>query len=124
MAVRNVLLIDRDADTLHIYRTALELNGFGVRQARSGQEALEVLRQFDADVVVQELEIGTMSGIELIRSIRGGVRRKDIPILIVSAQVGTRAQDDAVVAGCSSFLAKPCRPSEMLAEVQRLVGSA
>jgi CheY-like chemotaxis protein len=121
MISRNVLLVNGDEPTRDIYQTHLESNGYAVRQARSALEALGMVEQSVPDVIVQELDLGTFGGLELLRAMRAAVRTRSISIIVVSARVLDADREDARAAGCDAFLAKPCTPSQMLAQVHLLL---
>jgi two-component system cell cycle response regulator DivK len=121
MTSRNVLLVNGDEPTRDIYQTHLESNGYAVRQARSGLEALGLVEQSVPDLIVQELDLGTFGGLELIRALRAEARTRAVSIIVVSARVLDGDREDARVAGCDAFLSKPCTPSQMLAQVHLLL---
>jgi CheY-like chemotaxis protein len=121
MISRNVLLVNGDEPTRDIYQTHLESNGYAVRQARSGLEALGLVEQAVPDLIVQELDLGTFGGLDLIRALRAKARTRAVNIIVVSAHVLDGDREDARVAGCDAFLPKPCTPSQMLAQVHLLL---
>ena len=121
MISRNVLLVNGDEPTRDIYQTHLESNGYAVRQARSGLEALGLVEQSVPDLIVQELDLGAFGGFDLIRTLRAQARTRAVTIIVVSARVLDSDREDARVAGCDAFLAKPCTPSQMLAQVHLLL---
>jgi CheY-like chemotaxis protein len=119
MNVKRVLLVNGDEHTRHAYRILLQLNGFRVREAGDGVAALEAVRQEPPDLIVQELRLGAVDGLELIRSVKRSEATRHIWILVISSQV--LDGEKATRAGCDGFLAKPCRPSQMLAAAQRML---
>lgn len=121
MISRNVLLVNGDEPTRDLYQTHLENNGFAVRQARSGLEALGLVRQSLPDVIIQELDLGTFGGLDLLRALRAEARTRAITIIVVSAHVLDGDRERARAAGCDAFLAKPCTPSRMLAQMRLLL---
>jgi CheY-like chemotaxis protein len=123
MISRNALLINGDEHSRDLYQTILEFNGYGVRQARTGLEAMTLLEHSIPDVIVQELDLGSVSGLTLIRTLRRKYQTQGIPILVVSANALDQDRVDARDAGCTSFLAKPCTPTEMMREVERMLAN-
>lgn len=121
MISRNILLVNGDEPTRDIYQTHLERNGFAVRQARSGREALGLVEDAVPDLIVQELDLGAFGGFELIRALRADARTRAISIVVVTSQVLDADREEARVAGCNAFLAKPCTPTQMLAQVRLLL---
>jgi DNA-binding response OmpR family regulator len=123
MISRNVLLVNGDEPTRDVYQTHLEHNGFSVRQARSGLEALGLVDAAVPDVIIQELDLGTFGGLDLLRSMRADARTRAITIIVVSARVMDSDREEARLAGCDAFLPKPCTPTQMLAQVRLLLPS-
>jgi CheY-like chemotaxis protein len=121
MISRNVLLVNGDEPTRDIYQTHLESNGYAVRQARSGLEALGLVGESVPDLIVQELDLGTFGGLDLIRALRAEAHTRAIAIIVVSAHVLDGDREEARAAGCNAFLSKPCTPSQMLAQVHLLL---
>ena len=104
----DVLIVD-DAPTMRrIVRSLLREIGIrNVREAEDGIVALEELKQRRADLVVSDWNMPQMSGIELLRAIRGDDGLKDIPVLMVTAESKKENIMEAVQAGVNNYIVKP-----------------
>jgi two-component system chemotaxis response regulator CheY len=104
----DVLVVD-DAPTMRrIVRSLLrELGIKHVREAEDGSAALEQLKQQRADLVVSDWNMPQMTGIELLRAIRGDDGLKDIPVLMVTAESKKENIMEAVQAGVNNYIVKP-----------------
>jgi CheY-like chemotaxis protein len=111
-----VLVVDDDPDILEALSEILEVEGFLVRRARNGQEALDRLNQEPADLVLLDLMMPVMDGWEFARQMRAKPNQKDIPILVLSADRNVAAK--AMEVGAIGYLAKPFELSDLLKLVQ------
>lgn len=110
---RTVLVVDDEADLLFTVTLALELAGYTVLQAASGEEALEVVAAQPPDVVVLDLRLPGIDGWEVLRRLGEGSEGPLLPVVLLSAQVDTVTAARAVDLGCRAYLAKPFRPAEL-----------
>lgn len=118
---RNVLIVDDDQRVRKVLVDLLEQEGYAVEAAIDGKWALETLNSFAPDIVISDVVMPNMNGIELCRRLKLDPRAADVPVLLIS---GTRDTDeDAVeglVAGAADYLELPFRHEELLAKVARL----
>jgi DNA-binding response OmpR family regulator len=116
--VKTVLVVDDEANIVELVRLYLEDAGFRVLDARDGRAALQAHERHDPDLVVLDLMLPHLDGIEVTRELR---RRGDTPILMLTA----RAEDiDRIVGlelGADDYLTKPFNPREMVARVKAIL---
>jgi two-component system response regulator MprA len=109
-----VLFVDSDADSRFVYQSVATAEGFGVELAADGHEAIALANLFLPDVVVLDVRLPELSGLEVARLLRESERTREIPIVIVSAG-DTAAVDAAVRAtGYEGHLVKPCCVDDLL----------
>ncbi len=113
-----VLVVDDDRDIRELVAMKLKLDGIEVLEAANGRIALEVLEQHHVDLVVLDLMMPVMDGIEACRAIREREEWKNLPIIMLTA----RAQSDDVELGfgigATDYVAKPFSPRELLSRVR------
>ena len=112
-----VLVADDTLTNRTLTARILEKRGHEVTGVENGAAAIELLTQEDFDVVIMDIQMPVMGGIEAARIIRGAdspVRRPGIPIVAVSAYGGTDGKEECLKAGMNAFLAKPV-PADTLA---------
>ena len=103
-----VLVVDDASAMRKIVRGLLKELGFKhIREAENGQTALDELRRKRADFVVSDWNMPVMTGIDLLRAIRGDERLKNIPVLMVTAEAKQENIMAAVQAGVSNYIVKP-----------------
>jgi CheY-like chemotaxis protein len=105
-----VLLVEDDRDTRQMYSEFLSYSGLEVTEAPTGYRALERAREHRPDVVVTDIAMPGMDGLELSRTLRREDATSDVPIIAVSGNASERARE----AGCNVVLEKPCAPDRLL----------
>ncbi len=114
-----VLLAEDDADTRAMYAAFLSFSGLEVLQAENGCRALETARRTPPDVVVTDIAMPVMDGVELCRHLREEAPTHDVPVIMVSALALATVRESAARAGCEQVLLKPCFPDVLLDAVYR-----
>lgn len=110
-----VLVIDSEPQTRHVLRVCLMRSGYVVSQAPSGREALAQAVGYLPDVIILDLILPDMDGIELILRLQNW---SQAPILVLSAQRSGRAKVAALDAGADDYITKPFSASELTARVR------
>lgn len=110
-----VLVVDDEAQITRVLRTALSAQGYDVRAANEPEEALRVFEDWSPDLVVTDLMMPGMTGIDLCRAIR---RKSKIPILVLSVRDQERSKIEALDAGADDYVTKPFSIQELLARVR------
>ena len=104
----DVLVVDDAATMRRIVRGLLRELGYkNIREADDGTTALDELKRKKADLVVADWNMPKMTGIDLLRTIRGDGGLKDIPVLMVTAEAKQENIVEAVQAGVSNYILKP-----------------
>jgi CheY-like chemotaxis protein len=119
----SVLLIEPDADSRTMYAMVLAQDHIHSIAVANGEEALQHAQEVDAVVTGIRLR-GEMDGVAVIERLRADPETSSLPILVVSACAWDSERERAKRAGCDAFLAKPCLPSDLLAELRRLLAFA
>jgi two-component system chemotaxis response regulator CheY len=101
---------------------ALEAQGdLSVTEAKSGFEAMKILPQSEFDLVVTDINMPEINGLEVIRFTRRHERYRDTPVLIISTEGRDVDRDKALKLGANAYLVKPFSPEELVAVVRRLL---
>jgi CheY-like chemotaxis protein len=119
-----VLLVEDDQSGREMYAMALEMGNFRVAQAHNGLQALEKARELRPDVIVTDLALPGIDGLELCRRLRQDERTSRIPIIGVTGYTWyVKEPDRATRAGCDRVLIKPCPPDALQAEIIRVLAA-
>jgi PAS domain S-box-containing protein len=121
LARRRVLIVDDDPRVLDLLVELLETEGYDVLSATDGQSALHHCLTFSPDLVISDVVMPILTGIELCKQLKQDVRLLNIPVLLISGI--RRSEDDNIeglVAGADDYLDLPFRNEELLVKVARL----
>ncbi|HEV2274055.1 MAG TPA: response regulator transcription factor [Acidobacteriaceae bacterium] len=110
-----ILVVDDEAQITRVLRTALSAHGYDVRTANDPEEALITFEEWLPDLVVTDLMMPGMSGIDLCRSIR---KQAATPVLVLSVRDQERSKVEALDAGADDYVTKPFSIQELLARVR------
>jgi len=116
-----VLTVEDDDSIRTVVKLALEDEGWGVLEAGSGEDALELFRAEGAECVLIDIMLPGMNGFEVCRSIR---RTTDVPIIMVTARSDTHDVVAGLEAGADDYLTKPFEPKELSARIRALLRRA
>ena len=116
-----MLTVEDDDSIRTVVKLALEDEGWGVLEAGSGEDALELFRNDGADVVLIDIMLPGMNGFEVCRAIR---RTTDVPIIMVTARSDTHDVVAGLEAGADDYLTKPFEPKELSARIRALLRRA
>jgi two-component system response regulator MprA len=116
--VGRVLVVEDDDEIADVLRRSLRQEGHEVRTALDGEEALETARDFAPDLVVLDLGLPKLDGVEVCRRLR---EESDVPILILTARTGTDDRVSGLDAGADDYLVKPFERAELLARLRALM---
>lgn len=114
-----VLVVEDNDESRQLYVLVLTRAGFEVIEAVGGEEALQMLDHCDPDLLITDIRTPSMSGIDLIRRIRGEGRWANLPIIAISAY-GHDQLAHAALQGATRVLRKPFEPNRLLSAVFEL----
>jgi two-component system phosphate regulon response regulator PhoB len=119
-----VLVVDDDEATRNVVGQVLSTVGLRVVSVASGEEALPVLEGGDLDLLVLDVNLPGMSGLEVVRSVRRSATLTLLPILVVSGNASSKDIVDGFAAGADDFVVKPFRAPELAARIFGLLRRA
>ncbi len=113
---KRILIVDDNADMRDYVRKLLE-SRYEVITANNGKKALDTILNFRPDLVISDIMMPVMDGIELLKAIRADVSLNTLPIILLSARAGEEAKISGLEAGADDYLIKPFSANELLARV-------
>lgn len=111
----NVLVVDDEPQITRVLKTTLSSLGYGTRTAGDGQEALELMKTWSPDLLITDLRMPNMDGLELCRQVRA---TSQMPIIVLSVRGEERIKVQALDAGADDYVTKPFSTNELLARVR------
>lgn len=112
---RRILVVDDESQITRVLRTSLSSQGYDIRAANDGEMALEIMKDWTPELVITDLSMPTMDGLELCRQLR---LKSQIPIIVLSVRGQERTKVQALDAGADDYITKPFGMEELLARVR------
>ncbi len=119
--MRRVLVVDDEPIVRDVLSRYLVRDGFDVAEAADGAEALRMVEQSSPDVIVLDLMLPRVSGLEVLRSVRSG---GETPVIILSAKVSEQERIEGLDLGADDYVVKPYSPREVVARVNAVLRRA
>jgi len=118
-----VLVVEDDPETRRFYALALMADGFATEEAHNGFQALDKATTASPDLILSDIAVPGLDGIELCRRLRADPRTAAIPILAVTGHDDRHYPDRARAAGANQVLIKPFAPETLVAEARHLLNA-
>lgn len=118
---KKVLLVDDDPDILDIVGFNLKKEGFIVESAETGKEALKIVTKFQPDVMILDVMMPEMDGMELCEELRRMGQFEDTPIAFLTARNEDYSQIAGFEAGADDYIAKPIKPKVLVTRIKALI---
>lgn len=116
-----VLIVDDSRSMRQMINFTLTENGYDVTEAENGKYGLEKLGQFQPELIITDINMPEMDGIEFIKQVRGIGDYKFVPIIVLTTESEAEKQAEGQQAGATAWIVKPFTP-EKLIEVAKKVG--
>ncbi|RMD81685.1 MAG: response regulator [Chloroflexi bacterium] len=116
-----IMIVDDYMPSHRLMSFVLEQHGYTVVTAADGEQALRRLEQFAVDLVVTDLTMPRMDGIELVRAIRADERYAVLPIIMITASPKEQDEVKATGVGVNAFLTKPFDSDDLVGAIDRLM---
>lgn len=119
--MKRILVVDDEIGALTLIGIMLERGGFEVLKAKDAEQALSVLSLETPDLIILDVMMPEMDGIELCRVLRSRADTEELPILILSARGDAKSVMSGMDAGASDYLPKPILHHDLVAKVRRML---
>ncbi len=116
------MLVEDNEDNRIVYSTILKHFGYEVTEALNGEEGIAKARSEKPDLILMDISIPIIDGWEATQVLKHDPSTKGIPIIALTAHALASDREKAMEVGCDGYLAKPCEPRAVVAEVQRFLG--
>jgi two-component system KDP operon response regulator KdpE len=111
----HILVVDDEPQITRVLRTSLSAQGYDIRIANSGEMALEIMKDWSPNLIITDLSMPSIDGIQLCRKVRAV---SQVPILVLSVRDKERQKVEALDAGADDYVTKPFGMNELLARVR------
>jgi two-component system cell cycle response regulator DivK len=117
-----ILIVEDNALNVKLFCDLLAAHGHEPRAVNDGRYALDEAREFVPDLVISDIQLPHVTGLEVIRAIREDRKLKDVPIMAVTAYAAAADEERIRAAGAQAYVSKPISVAKFVAQVNELLG--
>ena len=121
MAAPTVLVVEDDPTILALLEVNFEMEGFVVLTAEDGEAGFAVAKEAKPDVIVSDVMMPKMSGLELVKALRGHNGTKRIPVVLLSAKAQGTDVRNGLESGADDYVTKPFEPLDLIDRVNAVL---
>nr|WP_217352758.1 response regulator [Sphingomonas sp. ID1715] len=118
---KKVLVVEDNELNLKLFCDLLRAHDYVAEPVRDGREAVERAREFSPDLVIMDIQLPNVSGLELIETLKADEQLKPIPIMAVTAYAGKGDEERIRAAGAEAYVSKPISVNRFVESVEALV---
>jgi two-component system chemotaxis response regulator CheY len=119
--MRSVLAVDDSASIRSLVSYVLKQAGFEVVLAEDGQEALDYAQENTVDLVLTDINMPNLDGIDLIKGLRALTHYKYVPLLVLTTEGGTDKKMEGKAAGATGWIVKPFDPDQLVTTINKVL---
>ena len=110
---KKILIVEDNPQNMRLIEMALSAESYFLLEATNGEEALEIAKKERPDLIIMDVQLPKMSGLEVTRKLREIPEFTQIPIIAITAYAMKGDEEKALDAGCNAYLSKPIRAREL-----------
>jgi two-component system cell cycle response regulator DivK len=120
-ATKTVLIVEDNELNMKLFNDLLEAHGYETLQTRDGIDALKIAREHKPDLILMDIQLPEVSGLEVAKWIKGDDALKSIPIIAVTAFAMKGDEENIKQGGCEAYIAKPISVARFLETVEHFL---
>jgi two-component system cell cycle response regulator DivK len=121
---KTVLIVEDNELNMKLFHDLLEAHGYKTLQTRNGVEALSIARKHHPDLIVMDIQLPEVSGLEVTRWIKDDENLHDIPVVAVTAFAMKGDEERIRAGGCEAYIAKPISVQSFINTIRQFIGEA
>ena len=121
---KTVLVVEDNELNMKLFHDLLEASGYGTIQTRSGLEAIDLAREHHPDLILMDIQLPEVSGLEVTKWIKEDDELRSIPIIAVTAFAMKGDEERIRQGGCEAYLSKPISVGKFMETVRAYLGEA
>ena len=115
---KTVLVVEDNDLNMKLFHDLLDANGYGTLQSKTGKEALEIVKKQTPDLVLMDIQLPDVSGLEVTRLIKENEKTKNIPVIAITAFAMKGDEEKIRQGGCEAYMSKPISVPKFLEMVR------
>ena len=121
---KTVLIVEDNELNMRLFHDLLDVHGYATLQTRSGMEALELARTHRPDLILMDIQLPEVSGLEVTKWLKEDDELRDIPVVAVTAFAMKGDEERIRQGGCEAYISKPISVVSFVETVRRFIGDA
>ena len=117
--MKRVLVVEDNETNLYLIRFILQKSGFEVIEAKDGASGVELAVKEKPDLVIMDIQLPDIDGLEVTKRIRASEADGDIPIIALTSYAMMGDREKALAAGCTGYIEKPINPETFMTELEK-----
>ena len=117
--MKRILVVDDNEANMHLVRFILQKNGFQVLEARSGTDGVALAIQERPDMVIMDIQLPDIDGLEATKRIRAAETNGNVPIIALTSYAMPGDREKSLDAGCTGYISKPINVKTFIAEIEK-----
>ena len=119
---KTVLIVEDNELNMKLFHDLLEAYGYGTIQTKSGREAIDLAREHRPDLIILDIQLPEISGLEVTKTLKSDDELKSIPVIAVTAFAMKGDEEKIRQGGCEAYISKPISVSHFMSTIQRVLG--
>ena len=119
---KTILIVEDNELNMKLFRDLLEAHGYSTVETRDGRKALDLVRKHKPNLVIMDIQLPEISGLEITKQIKADPALKAIPIVAVTAFAMKGDEDWVIQGGCDGYIAKPISVVPFIQTVKKFLG--
>ena len=114
-----ILVVEDNENNMYLIAFILRNNGYEVIEAGSGEEGVELVKKEKPDLIIMDIQLPGIDGLEATKRIRESVANHEIPIIALTSYAMVGDREKALAAGCTGYIEKPIDPETFMEEIEK-----
>jgi two-component system cell cycle response regulator DivK len=119
---KTVLIVEDNELNMKLFHDLLEAHGYNTLETKDGREALKIAREHHPDLILMDIQLPEVSGLEVTKWIKEDESLRNIPVIAVTAFAMKGDEEKIREGGCEAYLAKPISVANFLETVEKFIG--
>lgn len=119
--MKRILIIEDNETNIYLISFILKKNGYEVLEAKTGEEGIELALKEKPNLIIMDIQLPGIDGLETTKRIRESKEDKGIPIIALTSYAMTGDRERALSAGCNGYLEKPINPDTIMEEIEKFI---
>ena len=121
---KTILIVEDNELNMKLFHDLLDAHGYDVLQTRNGMDALSIAREHHPDLIIMDIQLPEVSGLEVTKWIKDDDDLHDIPVVAVTAFAMKGDEERIRNGGCEAYIAKPISIPDFIATIRQFIGEA